>query len=198
MKDGPATGIAQEKRSVLDIASSAAREMLDLLPKLSDIHGAARKNVGTALRVKVVRDRLSGCSTPNGDNLLKELQYIAEAADASRHLSLASIESAMQELSREVSKQAAPAKVTFKVPSHEATKEYTPAVVRKRHEDAPSIDDAKLANFMHEHLECAQQCLNSDDEHPLWQCELCGKIYKHHEGEHTRECAKCQVKCMLI
>eukprot|EP00929_Paragymnodinium_shiwhaense_P045918 TRINITY_DN23409_c0_g1_i2.p1 TRINITY_DN23409_c0_g1~~TRINITY_DN23409_c0_g1_i2.p1 ORF type:complete len:297 (+),score=52.58 TRINITY_DN23409_c0_g1_i2:46-936(+) len=81
--------------SVLAAAEAAAKEMLDILPSIAPLTGHARKNVGTALRVQALRGNLKDLRTECGDDLLKELNYIADAADAGRHLSMHSIDSAM-------------------------------------------------------------------------------------------------------
>ena len=94
--------------SVLAAAAVAANSALSQLSTLVRLHGRASKNLGTALRVYEIRSVLSGTTTASGDALLDELRHIAAAADAARHLSLHSIQSATVALQGLVDSQAPP------------------------------------------------------------------------------------------
>ena len=83
---------------VLSAAASAANDALGRLIKPCNLIGDATKNLGTALRARAVRDLLHGVSTPQKMDLLKELSYIAQAADAKRHLTRTSIDEALSSL----------------------------------------------------------------------------------------------------
>lgn len=85
------TNVSQALQSpLLSVASAAESDILEGLLRLDLLTGPARKNAGTALRVRAIRDVLAAESTFNGDPLLKELEYIvAVAADAARHLTCA-------------------------------------------------------------------------------------------------------------
>ena len=86
----------KEESLRLEKASKAADELLDLVPSWASLHGAATKNLGSALRAKTVRDLLNLELTAAKLPLLRELEYIARAADVRRHLSCASIADALQ------------------------------------------------------------------------------------------------------
>ena len=94
------TASTNESNSILASAVIAANKALSLIPQVVDVQlqGRARKNLGTALRVRNVRTALHELRTEAGDALLTELEYIANAADASRHLSHNSIDCAMATL----------------------------------------------------------------------------------------------------
>ena len=89
-----------ESDTLLAAASLAANKTLNRISRLVSVKlvGRARKNLGTALRVKEVRALLEGVSTSAGDDLITELEYIAAAADAGRHLSVDSIILASEKL----------------------------------------------------------------------------------------------------
>ena len=64
---------------VLAQAATVANTCLAKITSGITLHGKAMQNLGTALRVRAVRERLA-------PELLRDLGYVADAADARRHL----------------------------------------------------------------------------------------------------------------
>ena len=75
-------------------ASSSLDAILQVFPELT---GSASTSLATALRVRPVRDTLSGHAV-RGIPLTKWIGYIASAADAGRHLSVGIIDEVIAEL----------------------------------------------------------------------------------------------------
>ena len=89
---------ASDDGGLLDNASSVANEVLGLLTAPCGLVGNATKNLGTALRAKPVRAMLSDVCTAQRLNVLEELSFIADAADAKRHLTRQSIQETLSTL----------------------------------------------------------------------------------------------------
>ena len=75
-------------------ASSSLDAILQVFPELT---GSASTSLATALRVRLVRDTLSGHAV-RGIPLTKWIGYVASAADAGRHLSVSIIDEVIAEL----------------------------------------------------------------------------------------------------
>ena len=84
-------GTASGRDDLLSKIAVSSNEVLGILSQIAPLKGQARKSLGTALRAATIREELKDVSTVNGDSLLRELQYIASASDAARHLSQDSI-----------------------------------------------------------------------------------------------------------
>ena len=78
---------------VFERVSPEAHEILEVLNQGLDLHGNAAKSLGRALRAKPNRQRF-------GDSFLAELSYIAHGADAVRHSTVSSINTAIKALTQ--------------------------------------------------------------------------------------------------
>ena len=73
--------------------AEASHHLLSLINGKVDLHGRARKTLGTALRVPEVRQLL-------GEELLREAGCVASAGDAFRHLTATDLAATMRRLQK--------------------------------------------------------------------------------------------------
>jgi len=81
--------------SLFERLGPAANQALNLLNGNFALHGKAAKSLGTALRVRQVRESLDGV-------LVRDIGHLSAGADAVRHLTVESIEATLQKLEQEV------------------------------------------------------------------------------------------------
>ena len=96
---GSQPGACRPDQFVAEV-NQAAHDLLECINQSFSLAGAARKNLGTALRCREVRAAL-------GKELCKDLQFIAEGADAYRHLTGANMRTAIAAVSATLSAQPA-------------------------------------------------------------------------------------------
>lgn len=97
----------QTDEGILCAATRVASRGLGLVCKSLPIHAPASRSFGTALRTRVVRQRIQGVLV-RGEPLAKVLGWIADAADAHRHLSVAVMEEAAESFAKAITHQPHP------------------------------------------------------------------------------------------
>lgn len=105
---------------LLGHATRAAKSCLSLLSRTFPLEGPATANLGTALRVKQVREHLKLVMV-RGVPLLKILSYVAVTADASRHLTCEMINEALLSLDSAATCRSDPVEEDFAHSEHDTS-----------------------------------------------------------------------------